>query len=210
MGILELVIYCADIGSIKNERFGWCRYELKCNSGYETGTSIRVFTDSIVRDLDSTKKVALGFECPLFIPMQENEIEIGSKRIGEGNRSWSAGAGCSVLVTGIAEYLWIFNRIANQKNRKVIPTFDWDQFIHGNENLFIWEAFITGSEKGKEHYEDAEIAVQSFIKHYPNINDANCIEVSEAFNLVGAALLRSGIVDDINKLTEKAIVLKGV
>jgi hypothetical protein len=43
--------------------------------------------------LPGGQAVALGFECPLFVPVPEQALRLGAARPGEKNRSWSAGRG---------------------------------------------------------------------------------------------------------------------
>ena len=61
------------------------------------GSSIAELVRLVADDLHSGALVALGFECPLFVPLRERAEELTSGRHGDGNRPWSAGAGCAVL-----------------------------------------------------------------------------------------------------------------
>jgi hypothetical protein len=88
------VIYCADVGSIPNGRFGWARSaadETKIER--HCGTEIVEVLDGLAEDLTAGQAVALGFECPLFVPVPEQPLRLGMARPGETNRPWSAGAG---------------------------------------------------------------------------------------------------------------------
>lgn len=205
----EPIIWCADIGSIKNKKFGWCR-GLKIEDKFEfiTGTDIWEFAERIADDLSTDKKVALGFECPLFVPISDNPSLLTSARQGEDDRAWSAGAGCGALTTGLTECVWILNRIKELSNVDLIATFDWLEFRNGFENLFIWEAFVSKNSKSQSHFGDAEVAVEKFWKEYPNIIKANSVIAENPYNLVAAALLRVGLTDNINLLSEPCIVIK--
>lgn len=107
----KLVIWCADIGSIRNKRFGWCRAETGKEETFKYGVSIENFAAGIAQDLSNEQKIALGFECPLFIPLSGNPIYLTKARQGEGDRAWSAGAGCGALATGLTECAWVFSKI---------------------------------------------------------------------------------------------------
>ncbi|HEY8892900.1 MAG TPA: hypothetical protein VIM70_21965 [Clostridium sp.] len=202
----NLVIWCADIGSIKKKNFGWCRAELGKIDSWSIGTSIEEFSIGIAKDLSNGYKVAVGFECPLFLPISDEPLNLTSARKGEGDRAWSAG--CGALATGLTETVWILNRIKILINVEIKVTFRWDNFINENVNLFIWEAFVSKDSKALTHSGDAEIAVKIFIKEYPLIVQANAVTAENPYNLVAAALLRTGISNDIGMLSEPCIVIK--
>lgn len=206
----DLVVWCADIGSVKNKKFGWCRgIEDKEGSDFKEGTDIIEFCLGIAKDLSDGKKVAIGFECPLFVPIADNPILLTSARQGEGDRAWSAGAGCGALATGLTECVFILQEIRKATNIKIEPTFNWDDFINGSSNLFIWEAFVTKSSKVLTHSGDAKVAIEAFMRQYPNLVEANAVTAVNPYNLVAAALLRTGITSDIGMLSEPCIVIKG-
>lgn len=204
----DLVIWCADIGSIKKKNFGWCRAELVEKNSFSTGTSIQEFAIGIAKDLSSGYKVALGFECPLFLPIPEEPLYLTSARKGEGDRPWSAGAGCGALATGLTETTWILSRIKELVKKEIKVTLSWDGFIDENFNLFIWEAFVSKGSKSTTHTGDAEVAVKTFVNEYPNIVQSNAVTAENPYNLVAAALLRTGISKDVNILSQPCIVIK--
>ncbi|MBZ9621427.1 hypothetical protein G9F71_000785 [Clostridium sp. FP2] len=204
----DLIIWCADIGSIKKNNFGWCRAELGERDSFSIGISIEDFAIGIAKDLSSGYKVALGFECPLFVPITCNPLFLTSARNGEGSRPWSAGAGCGALATGLTETVWILSRIKELTEIEINVTFSWDEFIGKNVNLFIWEAFVSQGSKATSHTGDAEVAVKTFINEGLNIVQANAVTAENPYNLVAAALLRAGISNDIGMLSQACIVIK--
>ena len=207
----SIIVYCADIGSIKNSRFGWCRGKHICEiTANESGNDINEFVEKIKGDLLRGKKVALGFECPLFVPITNNPVNLTSARNGEGNRPWSAGAGSGALAVGLVEAAWIFQKIKEFNSVVIKPTFSWNAFVNKDYNLFIWEAFISGKIKADTHAGDAEIAVEAFKRAYPNIEQANSVTADNPYSLVAAAILRSGLSNDITLLQEPCIVIKGL
>jgi hypothetical protein len=60
-----VMIYAADIGSIKANHFGWAKRPSNSDR-IESGTCIRRFAQSITDDLNDGLQVLVGFECPLF------------------------------------------------------------------------------------------------------------------------------------------------
>lgn len=208
----NMVVWVADVGSIKQKRFGWCRGIDQDDR--KRGTDIEKFADGIVDDLNNEKKVAIGFECPLFIPITDKSEDLTKRREGENNRPWSAAAGCGSLATGLAECVWIFERIKKSKV-DVKPTFSWKDFRLNESNFFIWEAFVTSLSKEDSnedsHCMDAQKAVNTFLdcfKISPNIEEANCVYAQNPYSLVGAGLLRAGLTTNLNLLFEPCIVIK--
>src|SRR2546426_709230 len=104
----SLVVVCADIGSVKNKRFGWY-----ADTGESSNTPSSV-SDYVASVLKERKPVALGFECPLFVPLPKDEQLLGSARRGEGNRPWSAAAGSGSLTTGLVQVAWVLQVIREQ------------------------------------------------------------------------------------------------
>lgn len=205
----NLVVWVADVGSIKRRKFGWCRaVSPSLNVASQFGIEIDQFVRSIYIDLLEGRKIALGLECPLFVPIPEDPQELTSARNGEGNRAWSAGAGCGALAVGLTESVWIFEQIKLLSKVDIIPVFEWDRFTKGYGNIFIWEAFVTAAAKSSSHQGDAEIAANTFWAGYPNLIESNSVTVDRPYSLVGAALLRAGLTTDLTLLSKGCIVLK--
>jgi len=202
-----LVIFAADIGSIKNKHFGWCRLEYN-NNQVTTGDSIDDLTQTIKKDLQNGLSICLGFECPLFVGLSDNPNELTSKREGEGSRPWSAGAGAGSLATGLVEVLWVFERLAKSCKVSIFPTFKFEDIFEGKSNFLLWEAFISKDGKGYSHIEDATIAASEFSRRLRYKSFKSDVNVANVYSLVGAALLRSGITTDIRVLSEPCVVVK--
>jgi hypothetical protein len=201
----EVVVWAVDIGSVMKNRFGWCRIE---DQAQKLGHDIQDLVRGVVADLAQGKGVALGFECPLFVPITDDPKFLTSARIGEGSSSWSAGAGCGALATGLSETVWVLERIRRTATVPVIPTFDWMIFGEGSANLFLWEAFVTGAAKGITHLNDAEIAALMFWNNLGDIPRANAVTAQAPYSLIGAALLRVGLTTDLRVLFEPCVVIR--
>jgi len=201
----KLAVFCADVGSIKNNKFGWAGALPAGNMIF--GTSIGEYAGQIARQIEEKARVAIGFECPLFVPVRSNPIQVNSARNGEGNRSWSAGAGTGALATGLVEVLWVMNEITGLLGYSPKATFQWADFMQC-ESVFLWEAFVTSSAKGIGHVQDAEIAISKFMDALPNPELANAIEESKVLSLVGAAALRAGWANNVAVLSEQCLVIK--
>lgn len=203
--MLNLAIFCADVGSIKQKKFGWAAV---LSDGNEvSGTKIEEFANEIAKQINNKTKVAIGFECPLFVPVRSDPVEVNSARKGEGNRSWSAGAGTGAFATGLVEVLWVMNEISRILGKKPKAAFQWPNFLE-SESVFLWEAFVTSSAKGVGHAQDALNAVTHFKDSLPDPTTANAIKEADVFSLVGAAALRAGWANDIAVLSEQCLVIK--
>ena len=196
--------FCADVGSIPNNKFGWAS---SIGGKLETGTDISIFAANIAHAVGRKDKVSIGFECPLFVPVRDEPHMVASTRRGEGNRSWSAGAGTGALATGMVQSLWVMRRVKDILGYALKPTFDWEEFEKTN-SVFLWEAFVT-SEAGKlTHIEAASAALKRFVAiagSYENFGD---IDESNVLSLIGACAIRSGWSKDVELLWSPCLVVK--
>jgi len=201
----DLSIFCADVGSIKQKKFGWAA---SFPGGPEVlGKSIEGFAEKIAESIRKQHKVAIGFECPLFVPVRDDPVIVNAARQGEGNRSWSAGAGTGALATGLVEVLWVMRSVSRILDQHPHASFSWADFLN-TASVFLWEAFVTNKAKGTGHAHDAQIAVSQFRKSLPNPEEYNAIQEPEVFSLVGAAALRAGWASDINVISKQCLVIK--
>ena len=203
----NLVVWVADVGSIRRGRFGYYGMDHD-GRPRDKGTDIKQFVAQVIGDLRSHRYVALGFECPLFVPVSPDPADLTAGRRGESNRAWSATAGSTALATGLAEYAWVFDRLA-----EAIPslraTLRWDHFTKGQADLFIWEAFVTAKAKAADHSGDAMIAAKAFWEWVRNPRPSDILS-DTSFSLVGAALLRAGLLEDaLSVLRETCLVIRG-
>lgn len=176
----------------------------------EVGQDIEQFVENIATDLSDGLKVALGFECPLFVPVTDDPKSLSRACQGEKNRPWSAGAGSSSLATGLTICAWVFDRLPKLTQTPIRPTFDWASLTSTEANLFVWEAFVSGKAKAssRDHREDARIAAEAFWARYPHMAEATEVRAENLYSLVGAALLRAGLAQDLSILSEPCIVIK--
>jgi len=100
-----LTTVCADIGSAAKGNFGWW------SSAGESGDRPSGLVAHVAALLNDREPVALGFECPLFVPLAASEMQLTSARPGEGSRAWSAGAGCGALATGLVQVVWVLEQV---------------------------------------------------------------------------------------------------
>ncbi len=203
----KLKIYCADIGSVAKNKFGWARLY---RGESKTGNCMVTLVDDIANSLAKGQKVALGFECPLWIPVSSSPEDLTKGRNVDGKYPWSAGAGTAVLTTGLTQIVWILSELrCRLDTRELAPTsitLDWSECRDGEANIFIWEAFITGAAKGKDHSEDALIACRTFNKRLPDLF-VNYTQEPKVRSLIGGALLWSGWSDNLSLLRKPCLVI---
>lgn len=211
MLVENLVVVCADVGSIARKNFGWWA------SNGQWGKDLSSLSTFVSQSLNAGAKVALGFECPLFVLVAEDEATLMMARPGEGNRPWSAGAGSGAFATGVVQVVWALRSI--RSNLAQPQAFlDWGAFERANSGLFVWEAFISGAGKISAaaaggidiHVADARAGVGAFLDALPDPIHANSIlpGMAEVHSLVGAALIRSGWSTDLALLSQACLVLK--
>lgn len=200
------IVYAVDVGSITEEKnnFAWARKEAG-QDDIHSDTDIKKLIEIMTRDFKEGHKISLGFECPLFIPVQPvtKVTDFAESRQGEGARPWSAGAGPCSLTTGLVEYLWLFQQVycLNEQGVTIKPTFDRNLFSKkGDYNLFLWEAFITGT---IPHTEVAQQAIQAYERGGDTLIDLR--EGQKPFSLIAAALLWAGF-DTQKMLSQKCVV----
>jgi hypothetical protein len=196
----RLLVACADVGSIAEGNFGWA------DSDGDEGILPSELAAKVAAALSDQRPVALGFECPLFVPLPEAESELGKRRIGEGNRAWSAGAGCGALATGLVQAAWTLRAIRERCPSSVGAHLDWRSFRVDGGGIFIWEAFVSGSGKGSGHVNDAAIAVKAFKGKLPC--PETDLHATNPVSLAGLALLWAGWPVGTEALRQSCIAIK--
>jgi hypothetical protein len=86
----------------------------------------------------------------------------------------------------------------------------WDGFRSGACQLFVWEAFISGSEKAypPSHSGNAALAISAFLQVSSNNDNPTRIRCSAAFSLTGAAVVWSGLSENLDLLKVPCVVLR--
>ena len=212
-----LAIYCADIGSIKRDNFGWAVVHGDRQRG---GKEIGELVDDVVGSLAAGIKVALGFECPLWVPVPNNPSGLTDARVVDGNKPWSAGAGASALAAGLTETAWILCDTRRCLKDGGVPPpsryLDWEEFTRADTGIFLWEAFVTGAAKATagdtdkdQHVADALTACKAFAARLPGPAAGSPSEPPRAVrSLIGAAVLWSGWSQDLDLLRARCLVVR--
>lgn len=205
-GPAGLAVFCADVGSVRQERFGWARDGDDPDEAQEISRPSQLVA-AVVAELSVGHPVALGFECPLFVPVPEDELDLGRARHGEGNRPWSAGAGTGAMATGLVQVAWVLREVRRQRPTTQLHA-RWSDLVAHGQGLFVWEAFVTAGAKGSSHNHDAAIAVAAFQAALPEIDAATAVTSPHSFSLVSAAALWSGWPVDLEALRDAPVVIR--
>lgn len=198
----DFVVYAVDVGSVKQGNFAWA------SSARPGDRHMETLIAAINADLAASRAVALGFESPLWIPIADDPDQLTCARRGEGNRPWSAGAGCGALATGLAQSTWVLGRL-----RRASPTatayLDWSSFANAEgPRLLLWEAFVSGKTKGVDHEHDAAIAVDAFVQALPDPTAKVALTPDRnVHSLIGAAMLRTEWTSDSAILSTPCLVI---
>lgn len=206
------MVFCADVGSVKAGNFGWARGH-PGEGSFLRAESMEDLVGAVAEDLRAGQFVALGFECPLFVPLRDRPEELTSGRRGEGNRPWSAGAGSASLAVGLPQVLWVLREVRARVSGAPPAWVRWPERTQRAPGLFLWEAFVSRSAKAQGegpglHALDAQVAVEAFIEALPDPRRANAIHEAEVHSLVGAALLRTEWTTNIGVLSEPCLVIR--
>ena len=199
----EVVIYACDVGSIARNKFAWT----SSTRGEAGSGDIEELVEEVVGDIKANQQIAIGFECPLFIPCPEFSEDVGKARSGDGDRAYTASVGASAAMTGLSQVAWILCAV-HARCPEAEATTSWQTFIDNNVDLFIWEAFVTGKDKAADHIHDAYVAMKAFQKNIERIEEASCVSCPNPVSLAGAMILWSGMSDDLNLLHIPCITLR--
>jgi hypothetical protein len=206
-----LSVYAVDIGSPRRESFAWATY---ASSGWIVKTDPALLIARVVQEVGDGIPVALGFECPMFVPVPSSVNDLLTARKGEPRGSaFSASGGLGSLGVGLVEVPWIVRELRN--SRPSIRFFvDWRRFDRSSkpDRVFLWEAFVTRdahcpSKTSDAHGHDAKTAVKTFRRRHPNQLRSDIHEEGPLLSVVGAARLFAGAAKDHKVLEESCVVM---
>jgi hypothetical protein len=200
----EVCVGVIDVGSPKSRNLGWA---IRKGEQKSHGDNLDEFIAEFARHCDGCP-AALGFEAPLFVPIRDKALELTNARKGEGSRPWSASAGATVLTVALPVVTYTLGQLRTGIEAYE-ASLDWKGWSAGSNQLLVWEAFVSGSSKGDDHWHDADIAAGAFQDGLDNLDAINAIEEPNVLSLVGAALIHTGWVEpSLSMLKVSALVVK--
>jgi len=174
-----------DVGSVRRPGgFAWATAD-ETRHGQDDPSALGA---AIFEALSIGRKVALAVECPLAVPVPEPSlvdwIHLGRARSGEGNRSWSAGAGTGALATGLVQLAWLCSFIQTRSHHAVRATTQLGKFLTEDFELFLCEAMVTSDGKP-----EAVTELQDHLVLQPHLRGgaSACVVTSSGAGLVSAA-----------------------
>ncbi len=195
-------VLCVDVGGPK--KIGWADDEGRDGTGANLGEAL----DRLAALLLAGRRVALGFEAPIWTPVRGELARITRSRGGVEttyNRAWSAAAGTGALGAALALMPWCLTRIAKGSG-PVATTVDLQRF-HERGGLFLWEAFVSGAMKvvGTTHHDDARLACEAFVARWPDL--LSDVPPEPAMNHAVSSAMAAGLSIDRNELVIPALVV---
>lgn len=186
--VTDAVIVAVHVRSVVKEKVAWY------STAGLSGESLEQLVRHVASELRE-RRVALGFECPTWVPVPRSEHLLGSRRSAEpSTRAWSASAGATSMATGLVQICWVLRELGSEFHRPVNATVRKDRWRDGfftpGTGLLLWEAMVTGGGKGSGHDEDARRAVQAFLS---SRGVASRGDPRTAFNALVAAGLWAGL-----------------
>lgn len=205
----DLEVVCADIGSIARGNFGWARRRLGDDGpeDHDPG-DIGDFVEAVAAALARGRAVAVGFEAPLVLPVPIHPASLCKARpCDPPSPAWCSGPGSSVLAAGLAQTAWILESVRTRTNPHLL-SFEWEEFAHRKRGLLVWEAFISGADKGATHEEDALAAVDAFCAQLPHPGDPRAADIERPFSLIAAAAAWAGWEVPVESLRGTCLVVR--
>jgi hypothetical protein len=206
----DVSIYACDVGSVAQGNFWWC----SSHEGQEPSSDVRELSEAIVSDIRTGFRVAVGVECPLFIPCPSDLGAIGRARQGEcgretGNKPYNTSVGACAVMTGLPPLGWVLREV-----RDACPgtsaTTNINEFRERRSALFLWEAFVSGREATGTHHGDALRAMQAFQSSWRRQVFETRVTCDGAISLAGALILWAGLSLDTSLLHQQSLVLRPI
>ena len=201
------VIAAVDVGKLTN--IGWWRLFDGQGVGGQDLYELRLL---LAGDIIERRPLALGFECPLFMPLPEVTAGLGRQRVGDAGKPWCIGAGATSMAFGVQQAVWLLREIRRRLPTTVRGTQQWDLFVDGRADVVVWEAFVTGKSKDRNavdgHVLDARAAVAELARRLDSDDLTSDIEDRDVLSLAGAALLRSEMTSDPSELSHPSLAVR--
>jgi hypothetical protein len=217
---MDVRVVAVDIGSVKPpSRFGWAAFDAPSQEAIADGNDPDTAVSCLLDGLAEGRQAALLVEAPMSVPVpavrEDRWRLLGRARDGEGNRSWSAGAGMGALATGLAQGAWMLKWVAEAAPAGAVTT-QPALWRGGRARLLLAEVFVSGAGKpvpvaAGQHAADATAAGKAVIERLdmPDglVSDVRC-SPHEAFNLLAAMAMWAGLAIDPGELREDPLVIR--
>lgn len=214
----RLVIACVDVGKPNN--VGWASLD---GGSHRTGNDLHQLIKILVTSLEARRPVALGFECPLYVPSRDDLATLNMARMDEGKYPWS-GIGASVLAAGLPLVAWVLRQLHSAAPSAAATT-RWGDFATGFAQMLVWEAFVTSTPGDEvvlpkdcmattDHQRDALAGAIAFLNGLPGVDQVvdspprSALGDEAALSIIGMQILASGMGSDLGLLRERCLVAR--
>ena len=198
-----------DIGSPRLDRLGWSLIDVSKNEEYHGKELDELIALTSV--FLEARGLLLGLEAPLFVPVRKCLKSITKARKGEGRYPWSGGAGAQVLVINLPIMVYLFKKL-KQKISGLKFILEEDNFSGSAREILLFEALVSGSNKGNSHIHDAQImanyCLEFAMKKELPTNILEYEQETDFFNLAAAALLQSESISSVDTLSKPSPIYK--
>src|SRR5699024_7768647 len=131
-------------------RFAWAAFDAPSQEVVADGSDPDTAVSSLLAGLAEGLQAALLVEAPMSVPVPAVRGDcwhlLGKARDGEGNRSWSGGAGTGALATGLAQGAWMLKRLA-EATPTVKVTTQPEVWRDGRARLLLAAVSVSGAGK---------------------------------------------------------------
>ena len=201
---------CAiDVGSPKQNNVGWYHIDNK-NEVECFGKNLDKLIP-LVAEATKHNGLILGFEAPIIIPVRDEFKELTSARACDGSSAWSGSVGANVSVINIPIMGYVFKGI-KKLNKNITFFLNEEGFAAQPNQIMIYEAFVTGKDKQRDHIGDAKYMAKSCqIYAEERVLPPTVLEPkknTEYFNFAAAVLLRCGFEKRIKSLNLETPIYK--
>ena len=171
---------------------------------------ISKLVECLLTDMANKKSIALGFECPLFMPVPLSADDLSKGRQGEGARSMFAPVGMTVTTLGIHQAAWILRKIYQSGCSGYQFTTEFSKWPPSTNRqiLLCWEAFVSNDAHSEDHVRDATTAAMFFLENEELLERVNAVTTEFPFSLIHAVALWTGWSTDMSGLHQTTLVLK--
>lgn len=191
-----------DIGSPAKGNLGWAVIGDNLDVG---GTD----PDELIKTLSEVSRggpMVLGFEAPMYVPAGRQVQALLKARPGEGSRAWSVAAGATATAIALAVVPWILDSLQAAVPHAVAWQ-DWTRLPRVPGEILVYEAFVSGG-PSDGHIADARAAAVATRDVMANPLPESMLQTEACMSLLGAALLHSGLSDDILELRRQCLVVR--
>lgn len=142
----------------------------------------------------------------MYVPAGRQVQALLKARPGEGSRAWSVAAGATTIAIALAVVPWILDSLQAAVPHAVAWQ-DWTRLPTMPGEILVYEAFVSGGPPDG-HIADAHAAAVATRDVLATPPPASMLQIEAYMSLLGAALLHSGLSNDLMELRRQCLVVR--